>query len=206
MRTRRFVRFTRRFEHSSIRGYILDIGPKFFLMALVSDRFWLDGFECFRVSDVSDVRPDPYAHFAETVLQKRCERVSKKPRLSVASIEELLLSASRVFPLVTVHREQVDPGVCWIGRILSVERGQMSLLEINPDATWDEKPNHYRLSEITRVNFGGDYENALHLVGKDPNRTNKTLQTNYRRTLRFPARRVYRKRYWLPTPISGGSR
>ena len=46
------VRFYRRFEDSSVRGYVLDIGPKFFLLALVSDRVWFDGFECFRISDV----------------------------------------------------------------------------------------------------------------------------------------------------------
>jgi hypothetical protein len=46
----------------------------------------------------------------------------------------------------------------------------MSLLEINPDATWDDTPSEYRLSEITRVNFGGDYEDALYLVGGSPPR------------------------------------
>lgn len=155
---------------------------------------------------MSDVRPDPYAHFAETALQKRCEHMPKKSRLSVASIEELLSSASRVFPLVTVHREPVDPDVCWVGRILSVERGRVSLLEINPDASWEEKPNHFRLSEITRVSFGGDYENALHLVGGDPSQANKALHTNRRRVLRIPMRRVYRKLDWLPAPVFGGGR
>jgi hypothetical protein len=168
LRARQFVRCSRRFEESPIRGYILDIGPRFFLMALVSDRLWFDGFECFRFSDVSKVIADPYARFAESALRKRRERLPKKPRVSVASIEELLLTAGRTFSLVTIHREQVDSGVCWIGRILDVKQGHVSLLEINPDATWDEKPTTYRLKEITRVNFGGDYEDALHLVAGDP--------------------------------------
>ncbi|HEX7424334.1 MAG TPA: hypothetical protein VF311_10690 [Terriglobales bacterium] len=34
-----------------------------------------------------------------------------------------------------------------------------------PDACWDDKPETYRLREITRVDFGGDYEEALRLVG-----------------------------------------
>ncbi len=137
-------------------------------MALVSDRIWFDGFECFRISDVSKVIADPYTRFAESALRKRCERLPKKPRVSVASVEELLLTAGRTFPLVTIHREQVDPGVCWIGRILEVKQGHVSLLEINPEAMWYEKPSTYRLKEITRVNFGADYENALHLVGRNP--------------------------------------
>jgi hypothetical protein len=44
-----------------VRGYVLDIGPKFFLLALLSDRIWFDAFECFRINDVKDVGVDPYA-------------------------------------------------------------------------------------------------------------------------------------------------
>jgi hypothetical protein len=168
MRQRQFVRFNRRFEDSPVRGYILDVGPKFFLLALVSDRFWFDGFECFRIGDVRGFKPDPHALFAESALQKRRERLPRKPRVSVRSIEELLVSAGRAFPLVAVHREGVDPDVCWIGRVLGVERAHVSLLGITPDATWETKPESFRLSEITRVNFGGDYESALHLVGGEP--------------------------------------
>jgi hypothetical protein len=58
----------------------------------------------------------------------------RKPRVSVASIEELLLSANRAFPLVTIHREQVDRKVCFIGRVVRIDRGRVSLLEINPGA------------------------------------------------------------------------
>jgi hypothetical protein len=70
--------------------------------------------------------------------------------------------------LVTIHREEVDPVVCWIGREQCVNRARVSLLEIAPDAIWEDKPEEYRIKEITRVNFGGDYENALHLVGGEP--------------------------------------
>ena len=168
LRSRQFIRLSQRFEDSPVRGYVLDIGPRFFLMAVVSDRIWFDGFECFRLRDVSEVMADPYTRFAESALRKRGERVPKNPRVSVASIEQVLLTAGRAFPLVTIQREQIDPSACWIGRVLGAARGRLSLLEINPDATWDKKPSNYRLSEITRVNFGGDYENALHLVGGDP--------------------------------------
>jgi len=168
MHQQQFVHFSRRFEETPIRGYILDVGPKFFLLALVSDRFWFDGFECLRIADVRDIRPDPYAAFAEAALRKRGERIPKKPRVSLAGIEELLLSAGRAFPLVTIHREQVDPEICNIGHVVTVDRGRLSLLEIHPDATWNTVSNTYRAREITRVNFGGDYEDALYLVGGRP--------------------------------------
>jgi hypothetical protein len=176
MRTRNLVRFEQKFDDFPVRGYVLDVGPKFFLVAVVSDHIWFDGFECFRAGDVRNLGPDRYGAFAESALRKRGERVPKKPRVSVASIEELLLSASREFPLVTIARERVDPDVCWIGRIVGIERDRVSLLEITPHATWEKKPESYRLSEITRVSFGADYETALHLVGGDPRQAIKTVQ------------------------------
>jgi hypothetical protein len=165
MRKKTFVRLLRRFEDTGIRGYVLDIGPHFFLFALVSDRIWFDGFECFRVSDIKAVKPDPYSAFAVKALRLRSERIPKRPHVNLASIEDLLVSAAQGFSLVTIHREKIDPTVCSIGRVLAVDHGQMTFLEIGPDAKWDRTPRKFKLSEITRLNFDGDYERALHLVG-----------------------------------------
>lgn len=168
MRKRQFVRFARRFEQGFARGYVLDVGPKFFLLALQGDQMRFDGFSCFRIADVKNLKPDPYTAFTEAALRKLKERAPKKPRVSVASIQELLFSATKLFPLLTIHRQRVDPDVCWIGKIEDVRQGQVSLLEINPDAKWDRKPTFYNLSEITTIEFGGEYERALHLVGGSP--------------------------------------
>jgi hypothetical protein len=168
MHSRQFVRFTRRFEQASVRGYVLDVGPKFFLLAVESDQVRFDGFCCFRARDVKNLRRDPYAAFAEAAFKKLKEPMPKKPKVSVSSIEELLLSANRAFPVLTIHRETVDPEVCWIGKIKEIQRGQVALLEIGPDAKWDRKPTFYKMNEITAVEFGGEYERALHLVGGNP--------------------------------------
>lgn len=168
MRERQFVRFTRSFEQGSNRGYVLDVGPMFFLVALQGENVRFNGFACFRIADVKNLTRDPYAEFHKAAMKKLREPKPKKPKVSVASAEELLLSASRFFPLLTIHREKIRPGVCWIGRIEEINHGQVSLLEISPAATWDDKPTSYKLSEITSVEFGGEYERALLLVGGNP--------------------------------------
>jgi hypothetical protein len=167
MRSRQLIQFRRRFEDSRILGYVLDVGPKFFLLALVSDRICFDDFECFRISDIRNLKPHPYTTFVESVLKKRKVGRPQKLRVSVAKIEDLLRSAGRAFRLVTIHRELVDPDVCWIGRVVQVTPDRVSLLEIGPDGVWDDGLSEHRLSQITRVNFGGDYEEALYLVGGD---------------------------------------
>src|ERR1700683_2645561 len=100
------VKFTRPFEYGWVQGYVLDIGPRFFLIAIVGDDIWFNGFQCFRLSDVRELEvPYKYAAFAEAALRKRGKRIPKKPRVSMTSLEELLLSADRAFGLVTINRE-----------------------------------------------------------------------------------------------------
>ncbi len=166
LRNKILVRFASALDRGTINGYVLDIGPQFFLLALVTDGIRFNGFQCYRLSDVRKLQvPDRYARFHEAVLKKRRERFPQKPPVVVSTLAELLLTANRAFPLVTIHREKVDRGACWIGRVVEVGKGRVTLLEIGPGATWDHELESYRLSEITRVDFGGDYEDALHLIG-----------------------------------------
>ena len=165
MRERRLIRLTRKFEPSHVRGYVLDVGPTLFIMLLVSDRIWLDGYECFRIGDVQTLEHDPYASFAETALWLRREVRPEVSPVSVTSLADLLRSAADAFPLITIHTEQDDPDCCWIGQVLSVDQKKVQLQEIRPGATWVVGPREFRLNQITRVNFGGDYEDALFIAG-----------------------------------------
>lgn len=166
LRKKLLVRFASALDRGTVNGYVLAIGPKFFLIALVSDDIRPNGFQCYRLSDVRKLQvPDKYARFHEAVLRKRGSLFPRKPPVIVSSLAQLLRTANKAFPLVTIHREKVDAGACWIGRVVDLSRGRVTLLEIGPDASWDEELESYRLSEITRVDFGGDYENALQLIG-----------------------------------------
>jgi hypothetical protein len=130
------VQFTRPFDRGgSTLGYVLDRGPQFFLLALVGDNFRFDGFNCIRYRDVRGLKvPAKYAAFAESALKLRNERISQRPRVKLGSISELLATAADGFPLITIHRENVDPEICHIGRLVAVDRNKVQLLEIGPDA------------------------------------------------------------------------
>jgi hypothetical protein len=163
------VKFWSPYEEGSTQGYVLDIGPRFFLLGFVDDDIRFNGFQCMRLTDVRRLRvPDPYADFIVAALRKRGEIIRKKPRVGLNTLPELLRSANQLFPLVTIHQERLDLDTCKIGRVIAINKSHVSLLEIGPDAIWDEKPTDVPLREITRVDFGGSYEDALHLVGGDP--------------------------------------
>ena len=164
------IRFARaQIESGTGTGYVVDVGPEFVLLLIVDDGARFNGFEAIRIADISDLSdPDPHAEFVEEALRLRGEQVSESPPVAVESLTALLMSAGLAFPVVTIHREDVDSEVCHIGHVVSVSEGHVKLLQIDPDADWDDEPTDYRLSEITRVDFGGAYEEALVLVGGSP--------------------------------------
>ena len=160
------VQFTRPLEAGSVTGYILAAGPRFFLLAFVDEYIRFNGFQCFRLQDVRNLQvPAKNAAFVEAALKLRGQRKPRTPRISVQSLQELLRTAGRLFPIVTIQRERVNPDVCHIGSVLSVTESEVSLLEIDPDACWEKHALSYRTAQITRIDFGGDYEQALSLVG-----------------------------------------
>lgn len=163
------VQFTRSVEEGSVEGYVLATGPRFFLLALVEDNARFNGFQCLRLQDVRNLQvPAKHARFIKAALKVRGERRPRLPSVVVDSVQEILRTAGRAFPLITIHRETVTPEVCHIGRVATVSDSQVSLLEIGPDADWDDETTSYRTREITRVDFGGIYEEALWQVGGPP--------------------------------------
>jgi hypothetical protein len=112
---------------------------------MVSDGVSYAGFQAFRLQDVAAIdTPSPRAAFYETVLRKRKLRRPLTSKLNLLSTQELVRSAGACFPLIAIHREKADPDVCHIGKVVSASPVSVSLLEVTPDATWDEIP--YNLS------------------------------------------------------------
>jgi hypothetical protein len=164
---RSLVRLQRSVEVGRTDGYISLVGPSLFLVSVISDAILFDGFQMFHFEHLENVfDPGPHHRFVRKALKLRNLRRPRDPELDLSSMSALLRSAGNSFPLVTIHREVVDPDVCHIGEIKSVSRTAVVLREITPDATWEEKIYQYPLSEITRVDFGGSYENALHAVSR----------------------------------------
>jgi len=153
-------------EDGWVDGRVAALGPEFLMLEILDKGQRPDGFNCLRYSDITqcDV-PAPHAKFLQQAIAARRLSWSAPPSIDLSSPAALLLSAQTIFPLVTIHLEgDEECGICLIGKVAHVEENKIDLREISPDAEWDEKPTSYNLAEITRVDFGGAYEESLHLV------------------------------------------
>lgn len=170
MTSRTLVRIERCCEDGWAEGYVVALARQWFVLLIVGEGITFVGCQAFRMKDVTAlVAPAPYAAFKEKALRMRKLRRTVPAKLDLSSTNALLLSANAQFPLVTVHSEIVDPEICHIGQVIEVSRTAVKLKEINPDATWDSELTCHRLTKITRIDFGGPYEEALALVGGSAN-------------------------------------
>jgi len=108
--------------------------------------------------------PPKRGEFLQRALKLRGERAKEPKGVFPEDMRSVIESASRKFPLVTLHREAVDPDCCYIGQVKSLGKKILKLREIDPDATWDPQLYDFSLDEITKINFGGRYEEALALA------------------------------------------
>jgi hypothetical protein len=154
-------------DEGYLRGFVLDHSDNLTLLNVIDDNFRLNGFTVFRNSDVTGYRNyDSKNYFLNRALRLKLIAPEGKPRVDLTNWKTLLRSAQKLFPLITVHRETISDGICFIGRVVSVSDKMFTLYDIDPDAEWD-RPYRRKLSDLTKVDFGGGYEDALWRVAKE---------------------------------------
>jgi len=147
-------------------GFVAGLAQDLVLLLCVSNEIHLNGFSVLRVGDISGIEiPHEHDAFVESALRLREESVDVYPKIDLSSLEAALRSANRLFPLLSLHQEIADPEDCLIGKVLTVGRTQLEFIEIDPDAEWSEESSSLPLAGLTRIDFGGGYEEALLLVG-----------------------------------------
>lgn len=155
--------FRAKFKKGWAEGYLVGKGPKFFVIHLVDGGVRLDGFNCMRYKDVTALEaPAPHADFMDRVLELREQKVAEAPLpVDLSSRGALIRTAGLAYPVITLYLEKANPDACYIGKVLSVDDKRVRIRCILPGGVWDDEEDSYRLSKITRVDFGGSYEDAL---------------------------------------------
>ncbi|SDL26923.1 hypothetical protein SAMN04487916_107121 [Arthrobacter sp. ov407] len=155
-----------------IRGYVLAIDQTWMLVVKTRDGGYLDGFTVLRVSDVTKVRED--SSFEARFLRHMDQWPPAGPSapIDLSGPQTIITSAAALQTLVTLYTEQQWPDECYIGAPVDWEKKRVWLLEVDGQARWERDMSSYRLKQITRIEFGGDYEKALIAVaGPLPPRT-----------------------------------
>ncbi|HZS04258.1 MAG TPA: hypothetical protein VFD58_05430 [Blastocatellia bacterium] len=152
-----------------LRGFVLDYSDSLTLLNVLDHNFYLNGFTVIRNSDITGYRAyDKDDYFLNQALRLKSIKAARKPKVDLSNWASLLLTAQKLFPLLTIHREAISSNVCFVGKLVSVTEKTFTLYDIDPDANWD-RPCRRKLADLTKVDFGGGYEDALWRVAKEEN-------------------------------------
>jgi hypothetical protein len=152
-----------------IDGYVVAAGAEWLLLAVLDDAIVLDGHAALRLKDVRRIGRRGNGEMAQQALTLRGQWPPMPPAVPVDldSVDGLLTSLMAQ-PVITVHPEHDDPDVCFVGAPVGLENDVLRLLELTPRAVWTRRPTKHRVDDITRVDVGGRYEDALLSVAGPP--------------------------------------
>jgi hypothetical protein len=154
-----------------IRGFVVATGERWVALQALTNQIEVDGWVMLRLRDIQavSIEPDPNC-FVIGALRKRGQWPPTAPPVSLNRADALVTSAADAAPLVTVYDEFDAPDGCWIGSVVSVDDKVLRLLDVSAKAVWARKPRTFSPADVTRVEIGGGYEEALHLVAGSPPR------------------------------------
>jgi hypothetical protein len=160
---------TKAMPGESLDGYVVSLSETFVLLHILDNGNYtsLNGYVALPIGGLKIVRvQDDYMAFSERAMKVKGISPLPQPDILLLDLPGLLSSADAHFPLVTIHQERVDRGCCFIGRVEKLTKRFVHLRKIDPAAHWVETEK-LLFEDITRVDFGGGYEEALWLVNQN---------------------------------------
>ncbi|MEV8533825.1 hypothetical protein [Streptomyces sp. NPDC051211] len=146
-----------------LEGFVVGTGTEWTLMAVCKD-IQLDGWAAVRTADITKVR----RRGDETCLTVRALRRRGEwpvrapvPAVPLDGLPALADAASRGFGLISLHAERQVPDACWIGEVTELRPKSLRIREVDTEAQWRSTPSRFRFKDVTRVDFGGRYEQTL---------------------------------------------
>ena len=153
-------------DNTPIDAFVLRASKQLILLQPVRDRIDLDGYDVVRRRDVTDIEDAPRAAFYQRALAIKRQRPKLPPGLDLLGMGGLFATLRKKRVVFVIHRETVAPDECEIGQIASLTRTSYCLRWLSPSAIWETDDRTFRLSEVSRVQFGCAYEKTLQAVAQ----------------------------------------
>lgn len=149
-----------------VEGFVVGLSPAWVVVHLL-DEVVLDGWAVVRLDTVARVERRGAHDLGSRVLRHQGE--SPVPLdIDLGDPWDVLADLAEKFPLVAVQREGIDPSGRAIGKPVRLGKRKLHLLDIDPDALWDHAPRRFAYEDITCIEVGSRYAQALHELGGYP--------------------------------------
>ena len=146
----------------STTGFVVDFSHSLILFhTLDMDTFRLNGYTVLRGEDISQYRFFTKPEYWQLRAVRHFRLSPIRPAgISVSSFPELLTSVAGHYPLITCHPEKKKPDVCYIGTLVSMTEHTFTIEDLDSNGEWSGA-RRMKFSDVTKIDFGGGYEEAL---------------------------------------------
>src|ERR1035437_5412332 len=121
-----------------ISGFVIDVSESLILLQRFDwDTFQLNGYTVVRIDDIASYRFfDKKTHWQFRAIQHLKLKLKAPAGISISSFSDLLESVAKVFPLLTIHCDTINPKVCYIGKLTTVSHKTFTIEDLNCNAEW----------------------------------------------------------------------
>jgi|APEBP8051072266_1049373.scaffolds.fasta_scaffold08593_3 hypothetical protein len=142
-------------------GFVIDFNGNYILIEKFDDDCHYDGLTIFLRHNISRIRWS--GNDIESVLKliDNSKRQSDKLNIDLTSTRTILESMYKTFNHLTVHIQDIDKSICFIGQIHEIDDNSIVIHEFGTKSSLDRKFILLGLDDITRIDAGGKYENNL---------------------------------------------
>lgn len=147
-----------------VDGFVIDVGRELFALEVVDQDIKRNGVNVMRIKDISKLDvPTKYEAFQKRVLELRQDESNDViKQINLTNWQTAVRTMGELFDLISIAEEEDDPDSVDIGELVETTNEFCVLRAIKPSGEWDDD-YEYDYSEITRVDAGGRYEQALML-------------------------------------------
>lgn len=149
------------FEISMTDGFVIALTEDWVVLHAFDDGVYLDAIVMMRLRDVSRVwfrDDDAYHHRAVAGLGLPIATFVCESSVNATS---LLASASRQADIIAIHLETLDQEPLVIGRLIKSRNKSFEMHYVGRDGLWAKETERWKYRDLTRIEMGGRYLNAL---------------------------------------------
>jgi len=142
-------------------GFIIDYNDDFLVIEKFDNECNYDGLSIFFRHNITRIRWGGNDLESVFRLIDTTKRQQIKFNIDLTSVETILRNLDETYKHLTVHIQDIDKGVCFIGQIHEMDNKTIVIKEFGTQSTLDRKFIMLSLNDITKIDAGGQYENNL---------------------------------------------
>jgi hypothetical protein len=147
--------------NESLYGFVRDFNDEFLLLEHYNDDGLYNGIIILRRQDITRIRWDNNDINSISKILQRHEHIEQLADINIDSIENILNSVNKAFNHINIKIQNIEPDWSIIGQVQDMDKKTIIIKEFGTMKSLDRATLMLSISDITRIDAGGIYENNL---------------------------------------------